>query len=55
MKKYRMMGPGSEVLITTAPSLAKAWSNIRYRLVKDFGLSWYKAANYDHSDLEEVK
>lgn len=54
MKKYRMMGPGGEVLVTTAPNAAKAWSNLRYRLVRDFGLSWYKAANYDHSDLKEV-
>lgn len=53
MKTYRMMGP-SGPMETTAPSLAKAWSNFRYRLIHEYGLSWYEASRYDHSDLKAV-
>lgn len=53
MKTYRMMGPGGP-METTAPSLGKAWSNIRYRLIRECGLSWYAASRYDHSDLKAI-
>ena len=53
MKTYRMMGP-SGPMETTASSLEKAWSNIRYRLVRECGLSWYAAREYDHSDLKAI-
>lgn len=54
MKLFQMIGP-SGPMKTVAPSLAKAWSNIRYRLVHEYGLSWYAASRYDHSDLKEVQ
>lgn len=53
MKTFRMMGP-SGPMETTAPSPAKAWSNFRYRLVRECGLSWCEASRYDHSDLKEI-
>lgn len=53
MKTFRMMGP-SGPMETTAPSLTKAWSNLRYRLIHEYGLSWYEASRYDHSDLKAV-
>ena len=53
MKTYRMAGPGGP-METTAPSVAKAWSNFRYRLIYECGLSWYEASRYDHSDLKAV-
>ena len=53
MRTFRMMGP-SGPMETTAPSLAKAWSNFRYRLIREYGLSWYEASRYDHSDLKAV-
>ena len=53
MKTYRMMGPSGPIE-TTAPSLAKAWSNFRYRLIHEYGLSWYEASRYDHSDLKAI-
>ncbi len=53
MKSYRMMGP-SGPMETVAPSKAKAWSNLRYRLVHECGMSWYAARDYDHRDLREV-
>lgn len=54
MKLFQMIGP-SGPMKTVAPSLAKAWSNLRYRLVHECGLSWYAASRYDHSDLKEVQ
>ena len=53
MKTYRMMGPGGP-METTAATAAKAWSNLRYRLIREYGLSWYEASRYDHSDLKAV-
>lgn len=53
MKTFRMMGP-SGPMETTAPDIRKAWSNLRYRLIRECGLSWYEASQYDHSDLKEV-
>lgn len=53
MKTYRMMGP-SGPMETTAPSLEKAKSNLRYRLVCEYGLSWYKAREYDMRDLKAI-
>ena len=53
MKTYRMMGPGGP-METTAPSLEKAKSNLRYRLVRECGLSWYEAREYDMRDLRAI-
>lgn len=53
MKTYRMTGP-SGPMETTAPSLAKARSNLRYLLVRECGLSWYEAREYDMRDLKAV-
>lgn len=53
MKTYRMTGP-SGPMETTAATAAKAWSNLRYRLVREYGMSWYAASAYDHSDLKEI-
>ena len=53
MKTYRMMGP-SGPMETTAATAAKAWSNLRYRLIHEYGMSWYAASMYDHSDLKAV-
>ena len=53
MKTYRMMGP-SGLMETTAATAAKAWSNLRYRLIHEYGMSWYAASVYDHSDLKAV-
>ena len=54
MKKYRMTGP-SGPMETTAPTPAKAWSNFRWRLEREYGMSRYAAASYDRSDLREVR
>ena len=54
MKTWRMMGPGGP-METVAATAAKAWSNLRYRLVHECGMSWYAAGAYDHSDLREVR
>ena len=54
MHTWRMTGP-SGPMDTSAPTRAKAWSNIRYRLVMECGMSWYSAARYDHADLEMVE
>lgn len=48
-----MRGP-SGVMATMATTKAKAWSNLRYRLVHECGMSWYAAREYDHRDLREV-
>lgn len=53
MKTWRMMGP-SGPMETMAATAAKAWSNLRYRLVKEYGMSWYAAGAYDHSDLKAI-
>lgn len=53
MKTFRMAGPSGPVE-TVAPNLRKAWANIRYRLIREYGMSWYAASRYDHSDLKEV-
>ena len=53
MKTYRMTGP-SGPMETTAATAAKAWSNLRYRLVHEYGMSRYAASVYDHSDLKAV-
>lgn len=39
---------------TTTPDIRKTWSNLRYRLIRECGLSWYAASRYDYSDLKEV-
>lgn len=52
-RTYRMMGP-SGPMETTAPSLEKAKSNLRYRLVCKYGLSWYEAREYDMRDLKAI-
>ena len=52
-RTYRMMGPGGP-METTAPSLEKAKSNLRYRLVRECGLSWYEAREYDMRDLKAI-
>lgn len=54
MKTYRMKGPGGDWMETVAPSLAKARSNLRYRLVSEYGMSWYDAREFDMRDLEAV-
>ena len=53
MKTYGMMGPNGP-METTATTAAKAWSNLRYRLIHEYGMSWYAASVYDHSDLKAV-
>lgn len=51
MHRYRMMGP-SGPMETVAASAAKARSNFRYRLVHEYGMSWFAAREYDMSDLK---
>lgn len=51
MITWRMTGP-SGPMETTAPTRAKAWSNLRYRLATEYGMGWYRASRYDHSDLK---
>ena len=53
-KRYEMHGPSS-VMATMAPNIRKAWSNLRFRLVRECGLSWYRAREYDRRDLHEVR
>ena len=53
MKTFRMMGP-SGPMETTAATAAKAWSNLRCRLIHGYGMSWYAASVYDHSDLKAM-
>lgn len=47
---WRVIGP-SGPMETSAPTRAKAESNIRYRLNKVYHLSVYAAQQYDLSDL----
>lgn len=54
LKTWRAMGP-SGPMETMAYTKAKAESNLRYRLMAEYGLSRYNAREYDLSDLEEVK
>ena len=54
MKTWRMMGP-SGPMETVAPTPEKAWSNFRWRLEREYGMSRYAAASYDRSDLREVR
>lgn len=53
MKTYTMMGP-SGPMTTMAKTPAKAKSNFRFRLIHEYGLSWYAAREYDYSDLREI-
>ena len=53
MHRWKMMGP-SGPMETTAATEAKAWANLRYRLVKECGMSWYRAREYDRHDLKKV-
>ena len=53
MKRFEMHGP-SGIMATMAPNIRKAWSNLRFRLVHECGMSWYAASVYDHSDLKAV-
>ena len=53
MHRYRMMGP-SGPMETMAVSPAKAKQNFRYRLIREYGMSWYDAREYDYSDLKMV-
>lgn len=54
MKTYRMTGP-SGPMETVAPAPAKAWSNFRWRLEREYGMSRFAAASCDHSDLREIR
>ena len=51
---WRMKGPGGEIMETVAPTEAKAWGNLRFRLREEYGMSRYAAAEYDRRDLREV-
>ena len=51
---WRMKGPGGETMETVAPTEAKAWGNLRFRLREEYGMSRYAAAEYDHRDLHET-
>ena len=53
MKVYEGWGPSGR-METTAVSLGKAESNLRYRLRAECGLSRFDAARYDLSPLREV-
>ena len=53
MYRWKMMGP-SGPMETTAATETKAWANLRYRLVTECGMSWYRAREYDHHDLKRV-
>ena len=53
MKKYRMEGP-SGPMETMARNAREAWNHLRFRLVRECGLSWYDAGRYDHRDLKAV-
>lgn len=53
MQTWKMMGP-SGPMETTAATEEKAWANLRYRLVKECGMSWYRAREYDHRDLKRA-
>ena len=52
-RRFEMRGP-SGIMATMAPTIEKAWSNIRFRLINEYGMSWYAASVYDHSDLKAV-
>ena len=52
-RRFEMHGP-SGMMATMAPNIRKAWSNLRFRLVHECGMSWYAASVYDHSDLKAV-
>ena len=51
---WRMKGPGGETMETVAPTEAKAWGNLRFRLREEYGMSKYAAAEYDRRDLHEA-
>ena len=51
---WRMKGPGGETMETVAPTEAKAWGNLRFRLREEYGMSRYAAAEYDRRDLREA-
>ncbi len=51
MKTYSIQHH-SERLETTAPTVKKAISNFRFRLVRVYGLSWAKAKQYDFSTIK---
>lgn len=53
-RRFEMHGP-SGIMATMAPNIRKAWSNLRFRLIHECGMSWYQAREYDHRDLHEVK
>lgn len=53
-KTFSMMGPGGVVMETMADNIRIAWNNLRYRLQKEFGMTRFQAAGYDHRDLHEV-
>lgn len=54
-KIWRAKDPSGEWMETSAPSRGKAEANLRYRLTRDYGMSRYKAREYDLTDLEEVR
>lgn len=54
MQTWRMMGP-SGLMETAAETEAKAWANLRYRLVTEYGMTWYRAREYDRHDLKKVE
>ena len=54
MKRFTMYGPSGK-MTTMAPSAAKAKQNFRYRLATEYGMGWFKAREYDYSDITEEK
>lgn len=53
-RRFEMHGP-SGIMATMAPTIEKAWSNLRFRLIHEYGMSWFEAREYDHRDLHEVR
>ena len=53
-RRFEMHGP-SGIMATMAPTIEKAWSNLRFRLIHECGMSWFEAREYDHRDLHEVQ
>ena len=54
LKQWKVRGP-SGYMETMAKSKRRAIANIRWRLQKECGLSWYAAQSYDLSDIREVE
>jgi len=54
MRTWTVLGPSGR-MTTMAVTERKAKSNIRYRLVHEYGMSWFDAMRYDLSDMEEAR